>query len=1078
MPPNIHFKNKALQFYRFIWIIVFILATHHGSFGQSHYFRHYQVENGLSNNAVICSLQDRMGFLWFGTKDGLNRFDGYSFKVFRSQANKPGSVGSNFIHALYEDEKGLLWIGTEKGLYRYNPLSENFLAVEATANMPISEITSDRKGNIWFLSGLTLLKFNQAADSLTSFDPAQHFEATGICVTGDGTFWASTSNGFLMKYDPQTNTFSGYDLFLDRKNSVYKWIEKIYATDNGYILVGTGNAGAKIFDTKQSGYKNISINNNRQSDLFVRNFIQTSPGEFWMGTEAGVFIYNMATGNSVNLTKKYNDPFSISDNAVYTFCQDREGGIWVGTYFGGLNYYPKQYTPFKKFIPKTGENAIAGNVVREIKEDGLGNLWIGTEDAGLNKYNKATGRFMHFQPTGAEGSISYSNIHGLLVAGNELWIGTFEHGLDVMNITTGKVEKHFMSSPGSPLKSNFIYTVYQSPEGEIMIGTTIGAYRYNRRKNNFDTIPGMPIYNWYTSILKDANGVIWTGTYGNGINYYNTKSGERGNYRYNASKAESLSSDRVNSIFQDSDQNLWFATEDGLCRLVNAKGSFVRYGTANGFPSNFIISILEDANKNLWISTTKGLVNFNPATGKVQVYSSSNGLLSDQLNFSSAYKDSEGRMYFGSAKGLVSFHPGEFSPNKFIPPVYITGFQINNQDIVASGEGPLAKNSITYTDKIILDHNESTFSIDFAALSFTAPETLEYAYRLEGLSKDWTHIKGNRKVYFTGLAPGTYTFRVKAANTTGVWSEKETKITIVIRPPWWASIWAYIAYALIVLLIIFYFIRNYHNRVEQMNRRKIELLQIAKEKEIFQAKIEFFTNVAHEIKTPLTLIKIPLAKVIKKTAGIPDIEASLRIMDRNTNRLIDLTNQLLDFRQTEINGYKLSFVNTNISELLADAYQSFSSLAEQRNIKMSIHLPPAPFYAYVDTEAFSKIIYNLFSNAVKYAEGNVQIYLHPFLKSNSSFTIQIKNDGYIVPGHLKEKIFEPFFRIKETAHQKGTGIGLALSLSLAQLHKGVLLLEDTEDGMNVFSLTLPVHQDVEFNLAGTIKNTQTFTPSI
>ncbi|HEU4903101.1 MAG TPA: two-component regulator propeller domain-containing protein [Flavisolibacter sp.] len=1049
-----------------------VLFFHPSVWGQSYSFKHYQVENGLSNNAVICSLQDKRGFLWFGTKDGLNRFDGYTFKVFRHNPDEHGSIGNNFIESLYEDGSGTLWIGTEKGLYKFDALSERFEVVPAAANLQISELAVDSQGNIWFINGFTLYRYAQKSGTLATYNPQDYFEATGICTTPGGTVWLSTSNGFLQRFNAATNSFTPFDVF-PKTRAGSKWIEKIQNVNDSAILVGTSNAGLKIFSTKTNATRDIDLQQGHKTDLFVRSFLQTAPDETWIGTESGVFVYNNRTGKAINLGKKYNDPFSLSDNAVYTFCHDKEGGVWIGTYFGGLNYYPRQFTPFKKYFPKIGENSLSGNVVREIRKDSAGNLWIGTEDAGLNKLD-ANGRFTHYLPAGTRGSLCYSNIHGLLLRGHELWIGTFEHGLDVMDTRSGKVVRHYGIGNGSALHSNFIYTIYQTAEGDILLGTTIGLYQYNRVKNDFDAVAGMPLYNWYTSIVKDASGVIWTGTYGNGINFLDTRTGRSGNLQYNAADKNSLSSNRVNAIFEDREKNLWFATEDGLCKWNPAAKNFKRYSTANGFPSNFMMSILEDEKKRLWISTTKGLVCFNPASEMLKIFTTANGLLSDQLNFSSAYKDADGRMYFGSAKGLVSFQPAEFSQTTFTPPVYITGFQVNNKEMEIAPSSAL-KAAIPFTEHLTLSHNQSTFSIDFAALSYTAPEMLEYAYKMDGLPGGWTYLKKNRKVYFTELAAGTYTFRLKATNSSGIWNNKETKLSITILPPWWTSWWAYSLYALLLLLLIAYIVRSYHNRMHEKAARNIELLEIAKEKEIYHAKMEFFTNVAHEIRTPLTLIKGPLEKVIRKAGGIPDLQTSLRIMDRNTNRLIELTNELLDFRQTEINGFSLSFVNANISELLDDVYQSFTSLAEQKNLQFALQLPPEAVEAYVDVEAFSKIIYNLFSNAVKYAESRVVIALLPAQKSDTSFSIQVKNDGFLIPVELKEKIFEPFYRIKETEKQKGTGIGLALSRSLAQLHKGELTLEAPSNGMNIFTLTLPLHQEIEFTLSNQHKQQNSVT---
>jgi len=1045
-------------------ILALFLLTAQLLCAQSYYFRHYQVENGLSNNAVICSVQDKKGFLWFGTKDGLDRFDGYSFKIFRSNPDDSGSIGSNFIHALYEDRNGILWAGTENGLYKYDAFTESFSLLPGTTAQ-VTAIEMDNSGNLWFISDFTLARYNETSKQLQYYDISHYFEATSICKSSNGTLWVATTTGLLQQYQPATDSFTAVDMFAHSRKNGNAWIEKLYGAANGIILIGTAIHGAKSFDSQTGVYKDIVTYNQDKTAIFARNFVQTAADEYWIGTESGIFIYNMKTNGIINLHKKFNDPYSISDNAVYTFCRDREGGIWAGTYFGGINYYPRQYNSFTKIFPKSGENSLSGYVAREIHQDDKGHLWIGTEDAGLDKLDTATGVFTHFQPTGEKGSIAYTNIHGLLADGNELWIGTFEHGLDVMDLRTEKVIRHYAQDTGRhDLKSNFIYCIYQTRDKEIMLGTTRGAYLYNRAADDFIPLPGMPLYNWYSSLLKDKDGIIWAGTYGNGVHSYNTKTKKSGDFRYDAKNIHSLSSNRVNSIFEDSNKNLWFATEGGLCKYNPAANNFIRYTTQKGFPTNFILSILEDEKQDLWISTSKGLVCFNPRTEQIITYTRSNGLLNDQFNFSAAYKDAAGRMYFGSVKGLISFQPAAFVKNSFTPPLYITGFQVNNKELpIAKKSSPLQK-SIAYTDKMTLNYNQSTFSIDFASLSYTAPEMSEYVYKMEGLDKDWTFLKTNRKVYFTGLSAGTYTFKVKATNSSGVWNNRETILNIEILPPWWASRWAYIGYVIAGILIIYYLIRNYHYRVEEKNRRKIEHLEIVKEKELYRAKMEFFTNVAHEIRTPLTLIKGPLEKVIRKAMGLPEIKDSLKIMERNTDRLINLSNQLLDFRQTEIQGFGLHFVKANISELLEENWLNFKSLAEQKNLFFTIDLPANPVFAAIDTEAFNKILGNLFSNAVKYAAQSVGVSLLPLADADQVFTIEIKNDGYLIPYEMKDQIFEPFFRLKETEKQKGTGIGLALSLSLVQLHKGTLMLKEPSGNMNVFILQVPVQQDYTFNL--------------
>jgi signal transduction histidine kinase/ligand-binding sensor domain-containing protein len=1028
------------------------------------YFRHLQVENGLSNNAVICSLQDKRGFLWFGTKDGLDRYDGYAFKVFRNDPDDSGSIGSNFIHALYEDPAGPLYVGTEKGLYRFDASTERFSLLPGTGGGPIRDVCQDGRRNLWFISGFTLVKRKAAGGAPEYFPIDRYFEATSLCVTTDGRVWVTSSSGFLYRYDEARDAFTGFDLFDPAVRRSDRWIERAYATGDGTLLIGTAVHGAKRFDTRTAACTDILTYNPDRTAIFVRNFLQTSAEEYWIATESGIYIYNSRTGGATNLRKQFNDPYSMSDNAVYTFCRDREGGIWAGTYFGGVNYYPGQYNSFKKYFPRSGENSLGGYVVREIHQDKAGDLWIGTEDAGLDKLER-NGRFVHFRPTGAPGSLSYSNIHGLLVRGDTLWVGTFEHGLDLLNIRTGRVFRHYDEGSGDhALRSSFIYCIYAAQDGRVLLGTTRGAYAYDAAHDYFTRLPGMPLDNWYSSLLDDGQGGIWAGTFGNGVNYFNTQTRKAANYRYDGRDRHSLASDRVNSIFRDREGRLWFATEGGLCKWEPATNNFTRYTTLNGFPSNFMLSLLEDDKGNLWVSTSKGLVCFRPDPEQLTVFTRENGLLNDQFNFSSAFRDPAGRMYFGSVRGMISFHPDEFRPNSFLPPVYITGFQIDNKELAIGRNGSPLTRPIGFTDRITLRHNQSTFSIDFAALGYTAPQTTEYAYKMEGLDEDWIYLKRNRKAYFTGLGPGHYTFKVKASNSSGIWVDRETKLAIDILPPWWASPIAYGGYFLAGLLIALFFIRSYHRRVEEKNRRKIEQLETAKEKEILNAKIEFFTNVAHEIRTPLTLIKGPLEKVMKKAAAVPGIHDSLAIMDRNTNRLIDLTNQLLDFRQTEIRGFSLNFVQANISLLLEENYAGFRALAEQKDLRFDLQLPAQPLLAFVDVDAFNKILANLLGNAVKYAASRAVVSLLSFGEADAAFTIEVSNDGYLIPYEMREKIFEPFFRLKETDKQRGTGIGLALARSLTQLHKGALDLQPAREGMNIFRLTMPVHQDKEFNL--------------
>lgn len=1036
-------------------------------YAQPYYFKHYQVENGISNNTVFCSAQDSKGFMWFGTKDGLNRFDGYTFKTYRHDPANPKSLGNDLIYYLYSDKQSNLWVGTDKGLYLFNPEYDNFKLISPTRQMSIHNLESDNEGNLWITSSSMLYRYNNKKKSFYAFKDKAPFEANSVYCASDSGMWVSTLNGTIEKYNPVRGTFQSYPI-LNKKNILTRGvISTIKETSDHQFVIGTSNQGLKLFNPKTKSVKAIITLNSDQTHIYVRDIVKLSDNEFWAGTESGIYIYNYQTGKIVHLQKQYNNGYTLSDNAIYTLCRDKEGGIWSGTYFGGINYYSAQYSIFTKYFPMQQVNSISGSDVREIRKDDYGNLWIGTEDAGLNKLNLKTGVFKTFLPNGSRNSIAYSNIHGLLADGKRMWISTFEHGLDIMDIKSGKIVKHYTAGIGNKLHSNFIITLYKTRAGQIILATITGIYTYNPKSDSFNLIPGLPVI-FYNSIFEDHEGYIWAGTFNNGIFRFMPGEKKINHFTYKENVQNSLSHNTINGIFEDTRKNIWITTDGGgLCRYNWHNSTFRRHTSKNGFPSNFLFRIEEDDQQKLWISSTRGLIRFDPLTGKVKTYTRSDGLLTDQFNYNSSFKDSDGRMYFGSVKGLISFLPRQLRTKTYPATVFLTNFQIDNDENRGSKKDYPLKKSILYTDTIVLNNSQSSFSLDFAALSYFSPEMTEYAYRMSGLYKDWEYLKTNRKVYFTKLAPGDYLFEAKAlVNGSKAWSNNNVHVLIRVLPPIWKSHAAYFLYSILLIALIYYLILSDHKRLARKNHRRMEVFENEKEKEIYQAKIEFFTNVAHEIRTPLTLIKGPMEKLIKQARELPTIEKNLKIMDRNTDRLFKLTNQLLDFRKTETRGFSLNFVKANITEIVKEICLNFHTAAEQANIIFENKFPEQAFYAYVDIEAFHKIMSNLIDNAIKYGESRIIVSLITAGKGGDIFQISVMNDGKLVHPSLYEKIFEPFYRAKETEIKVGTGIGLSISRSLAELHSGTLIMKAYKTGFNTFLLELPVHQLIEFNLNG------------
>ncbi|WP_231463565.1 two-component regulator propeller domain-containing protein [Pedobacter sp. Leaf132] len=1048
-----------------LFFLTLILLLAEISSAQPYYFRHYQVENGLSNNTVFCTAQDENGFMWFGTKDGLNRFDGYQFKTYRHDADQSGSLGNDLVYDLHKDSDNRLWIGTNNGVYQFIPQTEQFVIIKGTENFRINDLNSDKQGNLWIISLSRVYIYNTKLKKLYAFGKNAPFDANSVSVMHDGSIWISTMQGTIEEYNPAKKDFKSHFVMSKTNPQESSWANRTLDVGNQKILIGTANQGIKLFDRTTGLIKDILTFNDDKTSIYVRDIIQAGPDEFWVATESGIYIYS--SKKVIRLKKQYSNLYSLTDNAIYTVFKDRENGIWAGTYFGGVNYYSSQYSIFTKYFPQRDNNAISGSDVREICKDANGNLWIGTEDAGLNMLDVKTGLFSNFLPNGKPTSISYYNIHGLLVDGNKLWIGTFEHGLDILDIKTKKVIKHYSAGKGNKLRTNFIVSFYKTRKGEILVATISGLYRYDRKNDDFELVDNIPVV-FYEVITEDSDGHIWAGTFNDGIIRFRLDRNDVSQYKNDPKNIKSLSHNTINGVLQDSKKNIWISTDGGGLNLYNPKeNNFTRITSKDGLPSNFLFRIIEDEYKKLWIGSTRGLINYNPVDKSVKVYSRSNGLLTDQFNYNSGFKDDDRRIYFGSVRGLISFKPEDLKNYAVTPSIKLTGFQIDNEESKISSQDSVLNKSILYTDNIKLNDSQSSFSIDFAALSYVSPDMTQYAYRMEGLSNKWIYLKTNRKVYFTKLAAGNYVFEVKALiNGAGNWSEHNPRVAITILPPFYESNLAYLIYAILLIGIAYFTIRGYHLKMEARTNRRIELFENKKEKEIYQAKIEFFTNIAHEIRTPLTLIKGPMEKVIKQAATVPFIEKNLRVMNRNTDRLLKLTNQLLDFRKTEVNGFSLNFVKANISEFLKEINLIFQPMAEEKNLIFLLTMPEAPFFAYVDTEAFYKIISNLTDNAIKYGEKLTEIKLVIEDENADLFKIEVVNDGPTIAADLRNKIFEPFFRATEQQIKQGTGIGLSISKSLAELHDGNLFATTNNLSQNIFVLELPIHQLIEFNLKG------------
>jgi len=1032
----------------------------------SYYFQNLNIDNGLSQNTVNAILQDRNGFMWFGTKDGLNRYDGISVKIFKSNGDDAEGLGNGFVRSLFEDNEGNIWVGTDVGVYIYNPYDEHFqfFTVKAsngrTINRTVYKIAPGSNNDILLsVDELGLFSYHTETKELVNYEFAQKGNVRDFQIDDNGTVWISFASGLYNTSD-NFKTVKKYLNANGEEPFKNELITIIHFGDFNRMYIGSEHNGLFELNLTTQKVTELPFTSDQSQQIFVRCLYPYTDNELWVGTETGVYIYNLETKACTHLSNNISDPFSLSDNAIYALCKDREEGMWIGSYFGGINYYPRQTTYFEKYYPTNQSQSLQGQRVREICEGSDGNFWVGTEDAGLFHFNRQTKEFKHFAQ-----SRNFSNIHGLCADGDDLWVGTFSNGVKVINTVSGQVKSYAADDMPATIKDNYVFSIIKSSTGHIYLGTSQTLIRYDKTSGLFEEVKELN-NNLIYDIKEDSRGNIWAATFVNGVFWYEAKTGKWEHFQHNDEEG-SLPYNKILSIFEDSKKQIWLTTQGrGFCRFDQSTKKFVRYTSRDGLPNDVIYQIVEDDMGFFWLTTNKGLVKFNPQDKSVKTFTVANGLLSNQFNYKSGYKTKDGNILFGSINGMISFNPASFTDDKYTPPIYITDFLLFNKPAsIGSANSPLQK-SIIYSDTIVLKHGQNHFSLRIAALSFQNPRTGLLKYKLEGLDEDWHDVPASSLVSYANVGSGKYQFRVMLSDgESGNVAEKN--LFIEILPPFYLTKWAYCLYAILFLSVLYFLFNYMKNRQRRQQKWFVEKIEQNKEREIYDAKIRFFTNITHEIRTPLSLIKGPLENIIMKN-NIEDADTvdDLHIMKENTNRLLDLTNQLLDFKKAEKEGFLLNLSECNVSKILSETYQRFSPLIREYKRAFVLEMQDDNFYASIDREAFTKIISNLFNNAIKYAELNIKAMLI-VNDSDDTFEIRIENDGYVIPADQYEEVFKPFTRFNQPGQMDipGTGIGMYLARTLAELHNGTLAMSG-DDGNNSFSLILPRLQEKKIAISG------------
>ncbi|MFD2888703.1 hybrid sensor histidine kinase/response regulator transcription factor [Chitinophaga cymbidii] len=1056
-------------------IVTFFMLPARESNGQQILFRKYSVAEGLPSSTVRAIAQDDQGYMWFGTKNGLSRFDGYQFRNFQYKKNDTASIGNNFIHCITRFDSTHLWIGTENGIYIFDLEKEQFSYFELLKEKFIFDILRDKHGAVWITSRLDgLYRYDPVKKSIVNFRADNTpFSVSGDQVTrlaadDDGNIWIGTFGSGIDIYDQTTKRFS--NLRAGKSGLSNNYINTLYKGKDGVMWVGTMNGGLCKWEKDRQSFKVYRNDGGPFSikDNIVRSLCQVSPDKIYVGTEKGLNVLDLATDRFVAYTNESNDPFSISDNAVYSIFSDKGGTMWVGTFFGGANYFNERGSAFELYYPTGAPGSLTGRAVSSFLEDEPGKFWVGTEDGGLHYFDPSAKTFKKYPFLPKQQPLSYHNIHALVKdrKGN-IWIGIFAGGVNVLDPKTGKV-RYFQQEADNihSLNSNNVFSLYEDREGRIWVGTDKGLNLFNSDQQNFtrvlqDGVTNTIIYDMY----EDDNGTLWMATYNNGLIFYNRKMDQWG--RISAEDGDNLlASNKLTCLYHDHQGNLWIGSDGGGLHKYNIKTEQVKlYNDKAGINSNVVYGIQQDEAGRIWITTNNGIYSIDPATEAVRHFTRQDNLQSQQFNYKAFYKSSDGKLFAGGITGFNAFYPGRSSAAT--PPVRVsfTNFQLFNRNVPLSADGPLFK-QINYTDRLVLQHDQSVMSFEFAALNFSAPEKLSYAYKMEGFDPDWNYVGDQRKATYTNLSPGTYTFRVKATADESIWSVPESTITLVIRPPFYKTTLAYLIFTLLALAAAYGIYRYSSAYIRKRNQIKVERLKNKEEQEFYARKIEFFTVMAHEIRTPLSLIIAPLEKLLSINKWHKEEKEQLTIMDENAERLMGLVNQLLDFRRIESDAYEIKKEAVEVISLVQSVYSRFSSLPYQKDVEFTMSTNVSRLQIQADPEVLNKILSNLLINAFKFARKKVSIMVFEAAgdaAEDARICISVADDGIGIPPADIKNIFNKFFTTAKGNHAYhnlgGSGIGLALAGSLAEKHGGRLLVESREGIKTVFTLELPFTEE-------------------
>lgn len=1083
----------------FVGVLQFAIAS-----AQSHHinFTSLTSRDGLLSNSVNSIWKDRQGFMWFATDDGLNKFDGTNFTIYRHIAGDSNSLRANEVLALYEDKAGNLWIGTSGGAFsKYDRNNDRFINYPQTgqflprflANAVIRSICGDYLGKIWIAQYEAPYMFDPVTHKLTKIElaPFDRGGSVGLalsCVFEDSRhrMWVGTDHGLFL-YDRASGSFRQFRHdSSDRSSLVNNNVIALAEDKAGRLWVGTDGGLCQMQTDPNGGigWVETAVPGQSRESRAVTAIASDEDGMLWIGTLEGLHILDPRTGHTTSYLPDQADIHSLTSKAIRSIYMDKEGIYWVGTYWGGINKYDKNLNLFNaKLSDAFHDNTANSTIVKAFAEKDAQHLWVGTAGGGLYEFNRATDRLSHLDIP-MDGSVSGPLTVMALKTNRskKLYIGTNGEGLIVLDPVTGRSRQLKKGAGMNALNSNDIYSIQEDSKGQMWIGTNgdgVDILTQEKVIARYTPHPQvasdrlLPINGYIRAIQEDVDGNIWIGTHGGGIAVFHPPT--RTFTIYNQMNSR-LPGDKISSLLLDSRGKMWIGTYGGGLSAFNHKtGQFDNFSEADGLINTSVYQVLEDARGHIWVSTNTGISCLDVGTGTFRNFTIYNGLQNSNFAHASGIRVTDGELFFGGLQGFNYLNPAELTTNRNVPEIIMTDLKIANKSVIP-GDGSPLKENISVAREIRLDYGQN-FTLGFVALNYTLPKQNHYAYKLEGFDKDWNNSGTVNTAYYTNLDPGEYTFRVKAGNNDGVWSSKDCSIRIIVKPPVWRSNIAFVLYVLVAGGLLFY---SRHRAISRI-RKKFEIDQETKEtrriQELERLKLKFLTNLSHEFRTPIALILGPVDQLLTELANPPALD-KLRMVRRNASRLLNLVNEVLDFRKMEEKELRLQLSGGEFVSFLRDVCHSFTDLAERKHIEFNFSSSIDRLYVRFDRDKMERILFNLLSNAFKFTleGGAIRIALEEAegrdVSDRRCVSIKVIDTGIGIPYDKQESIFERFFQDNSPSDilNQGTGIGLSIVREFVKLHGGSIDVQSEPGCGSVFIVQFPLLAAIDPMAAETRKN--------